>query len=166
MITQEDIDAVASLAEPLDGKEINQAGWDSLDPDWITLHMSPLDMVRDFAERMDQPLDQKWQKDANLETLRWGLISEEYKEVCEASADDKSENMLKELADLVYVVYGYAATYGWDLDEALRRVHWSNLSKLGLDGKPIKNAQGKVIKGPNYQKPNLSDLLEPKNDKK
>jgi len=68
--------------------------------------------------------------------------------------------MLKEIADLVYVLYGYAATYGWDLDKAVRRVHLSNMSKLGLDGKPIKNAQGKVIKGPNYKKPKLTDLVE------
>lgn len=162
MITQEDIDAVASLAEPLDKKELNQAGWDHVEPDWVVNHMTPYEMVRDFAVRMEQPLDQKWQKDADLETLRWSLISEEYGEVCDASADNKPDNMLKEIADLAYVLYGYAATYGWDLDVAIRRVHHSNLSKLGLDGKPIKNEAGKVVKGPNYKYPNLSDLVEPK----
>lgn len=154
MITQEDIDAVAELAEP-----INQAGWDGVDPDWATLYMSPLEMVRQFTEKMGQPLDQAWAKDKNLEKLRWGLITEEYHEVIDASTDNVPENMLKELADLLYVIYGYAATYGWDLDAAFTRVHMSNLSKLGLDGKPIKDARGKVLKGPNYQKPDLSDLV-------
>jgi len=63
------------------------------------------------------------------------------------------------LADLLYVIYGYAVTFGWDLDEAFRRVHESNMSKLGDDGKPIKDNNGKVMKGPNYKRPNLKDLV-------
>ena len=47
----------------------------------------------------------------------------------------------------------------WDLDEAMRRIHRSNMSKLGLDGKPIRRADGKVLKGPNYEPPNLTDLV-------
>jgi predicted HAD superfamily Cof-like phosphohydrolase len=95
------------------------------------------------------------------------LISEEYEEFLEAhcEANEYIQNKraradcLKELADLVYVAYQYAATAGWDLDDALTRVHISNLSKLGDDLKPIKREDGKVIKGPNYQKPNLIDLV-------
>ncbi len=64
-----------------------------------------------------------------------------------------------ELADLVYVCYQYAENLGWDLDEALYRVHQSNMSKLGEDDKPIYREDGKVLKGPNYQPPNLSDLV-------
>jgi len=60
---------------------------------------------------------------------------------------------------LVYVTYGYAATYGWDLDEAVRRVHASNMSKLDSAGKPLKRPDGKVLKGANYWKPDLSDLV-------
>ena len=70
-----------------------------------------------------------------------------------------SAECLKELADLVYVAYQYAENLGWDLDEALDRVHKSNLSKLGEDGKPIYREDGKVLKGPNYQPPNLTDLV-------
>ena len=66
---------------------------------------------------------------------------------------------LKELADLVYVCYQYAANMRWDLDEALGRVHLSNMSKLDLDGKPIYRADGKVLKGPNYKPPTLTDLV-------
>ena len=68
------------------------------------------------------------------------------------------EAALKELADLVYVCFQFAAAAGWELDEALARVHRSNMSKL-VDGKPLKNEAGKVIKGPNYKPPYLTDLI-------
>ena len=68
-------------------------------------------------------------------------------------------NILKELADLVYVCYQYAANLGWDLDEAMHRVHESNMSKLDESGKPIYRDDGKVLKGPNYAPPNLEDLV-------
>ena len=66
---------------------------------------------------------------------------------------------LKELADLVYVCYQYAENMRWDLDEALYRVHESNMSKLDDDGHPIYREDGKVLKGPNYKPPNLEDLV-------
>jgi NTP pyrophosphatase (non-canonical NTP hydrolase) len=126
---------------------------------------TPLQMVTDFAKSMDQPLNEKWMFSHKLERLRWKMISEEYGEAFdESEASNNPENMLKELADLVYVTYGYAATYGWDLDRAVRRVHKSNMSKLGLDGKPLKDPSGKVMKGPNYRKPNLKDLVETTNN--
>ncbi len=90
---------------------------------------------------------------------------EEFKEFLDAEnqllKDFKinSSDCLKELADLVYVCYQYAENLGWDLDEALDRVHKSNMTKLGSDGKPIYREDGKVLKGPNYTPPNLSDLV-------
>ena len=87
------------------------------------------------------------------------LIDEEYKEFCTAHVKEPNVNILKELADLVYVCYQYAENMEWDLDEAMRRIHRSNMSKLGLDGKPIRRADGKVLKGPNYEPPNLTDLV-------
>jgi len=69
------------------------------------------------------------------------------------------EATLKELADLVYVCYQYAENMGWFLDEALDRVHKSNMSKLDKDGKPIYREDGKVLKGPDYKPPDLSDLF-------
>ena len=61
----------------------------------------------------------------------------------------KAMTGLKELAALVYVCYQYAENLGWDLDEALNRVHRSNMSKLGEDGNPLRREDGKVLKGPN-----------------
>ena len=66
---------------------------------------------------------------------------------------------LKELADLIYVCYQYAENMGWLLDEALDRVHLSNMSKLDDEGKPVYREDGKVLKGPNYQPPTLTDLI-------
>jgi predicted HAD superfamily Cof-like phosphohydrolase len=91
--------------------------------------------------------------------MQLALIDEEYKEFKHAHDYESYEACLKELADLVYVAYQYAENMEWDLDEAMHRVHKSNMSKLGLDGKPIRRADGKVLKGPNYQPPTLSDLL-------
>ena len=93
------------------------------------------------------------------------LITEEFKEFLEAeatlylSSSKVREDCLKELADLVYVCYQYAANMKWDLDEAMHRVHESNMSKLHEDGNPIYREDGKVLKGPNYKPPNLADLV-------
>ena len=75
------------------------------------------------------------------------------------SSSEHQENCLKELADLVYVCYQYAENMGWDLDEAMHRVHESNMSKLDEEGNPIYREDGKVLKGPNYKPPNLEDLV-------
>jgi|TARA_R110002153_G_scaffold10481_2_gene41511 NTP pyrophosphatase (non-canonical NTP hydrolase) len=124
---------------------------------------TPQEMVVEFATCMEQPLNKVWPTSLKLEDLRWNMIKEEYGEALSESCEGTNEEaMLKELADLVYVTYGYAATYGWDLDEAVRRVHKSNMSKLGNDDKPLKRPDGKVLKGPNYEACNLSDLVERK----
>lgn len=70
------------------------------------------------------------------------------------------EHMLKELVDLLYVIHQMAACFDWDLQSAYNRVHASNLSKLGPDGKPIRRPDGKILKGPNYYEPNLTDLVK------
>ncbi len=93
------------------------------------------------------------------------LIVEEFKEFLQAEGmlfmhgRNHQEDALKELADLVYVCYQYAENMHWFLDEALNRVHISNMSKLDEDGKPIYREDGKVLKGPNYKPPDLSDLV-------
>ena len=93
------------------------------------------------------------------------LIVEEFKEFLEADGmmfrhgHNVQCETLKELADLVYVCYQYAENMHWFLDEALNRVHQSNMSKLGEDGKPIYREDGKVLKGPGYKPPDLSDLI-------
>ena len=106
---------------------------------------------------MGQELDQPYVHDRSLDLFRLLLLKEETTEVSESRY---AENLLKELADVIYVANGYAATFGWDLDEAVRRVHCSNMSKLGPDGKPVLRDDGKVLKGDRYQEPDLSDLVE------
>ena len=97
--------------------------------------------------------------------MQRNLIVEEFKEFLEAEGMlfreslPMHEHAIKELADLVYVCYQYAANMNWDLDEALRRVHESNMSKLGEDGCPIYREDGKVLKSRNYKPPTLSDLV-------
>jgi len=93
------------------------------------------------------------------------LIVEEFKEFLEAQGmlfmhgSNVQTDCLKELADLVYVCYQYAENMRWDLDGALDLVHKSNMSKLDEDGNPIYREDGKVLKGPNYKPPDLSDLI-------
>ena len=93
------------------------------------------------------------------------LITEEFKEFLEAegqlylTSSNVKQSCLKELADLVYVCYQYAANMGWDLDEAMYRVHESNMSKLDEHGNPVLREDGKVLKGPHYKPPNLEDLV-------
>lgn len=125
--------------------------------------MSLLSDAKDFRRIMGQSVGVFTQEDVLLQKT---LIREEFLELSEALQDcfDHIENKrsreaaLKELADLVYVCFQLAAAVGWDLDEALYRVHQSNLSKL-VDGKPVKRLDGKVLKGPNYQPPVLIDLV-------
>ena len=103
--------------------------------------------------------------DRQTTSYQKNLIVEEFKEFLEADGflfkhgNNVQEECLKELADLVYVCYQYAANMNWFLDEALNRVHESNMSKLDEDGKPIYREDGKVLKGPNYKPPDLSDLI-------
>ena len=103
--------------------------------------------------------------DRQTRAVQHTIIVEEFKEFLQAEGmlfmhgRNHQEEALKELADLVYVCYQYAENMGWFLDEALNRVHLSNLSKLGEDGKPILRDDGKVLKGPNYKPPDLSELI-------
>lgn len=105
------------------------------------------------------------QNDLNRRLMQKNLIVEEFKEFIEADYNmammdiSSRADCLKELADLVYVCAQYAENMDWDLEQALRRVHKSNMSKLDNDGKPIYREDGKVLKGPNYEPPNLSDLV-------
>ena len=100
-----------------------------------------------------------------IRSYQKNLIVEEFKEFIEAEgmlfreSDELHEDALKELADLIYVCYQYAENMGRFLDEALDRVHKSNMSKLDDNGEPIYRDDGKVLKGPNYAPPYLKDLV-------
>ena len=102
------------------------------------------------------------QNGTNNRTMQQALIAEEFKSSMQCVANETYENELKELADLVYVCFQYAENMEWDLEEALDRVHKSNMSKLGLDGKPIRRADGKVLlkdQTINHQRDLKNDLI-------
>lgn len=120
------------------------------------LGKTPMEMLTQFHKVMGHPIGETYKQNSDDDRLRLKLLSEEFDEVCSAESGD---NLLKELADVLYVTYGYALTFGWDLDEAFRRVHASNMSKLDVNGRPIIRDDGKVLKGENYQEPDLSDLV-------
>lgn len=108
-----------------------------------------LGMVREFAAKTGQtPYPFLYEK----------LITEEYNEWYNEVEDP--ENDLKELADLVYVIYGYANAKGYKLDEAIKRVHENNLGRcLQPDGTVKRRPDGKILKNPDYPKVKLGDLL-------
>jgi len=118
--------------------------------------MTHLEQAYKFREAMEQPI---FTDDREVEELQLNLIDEEFVEFLDALEEGQpKEDVLKELADLVFVCFQFASSKGWKLDEALDRVFASNMSKL-VDGKPLRREDGKVLKGPNYQPPNLSDLV-------
>ena len=92
--------------------------------------------------------------------LRQRLINEEVREFFEGENNEDIVNVAKELADVLYVVFGTAVAYGIPLEQVFDEVHRSNMSKLGADGKPIYREDGKVLKGPNYFEPNVRKILE------
>lgn len=98
--------------------------------------------------------------DEDLAKLRVALLEEEVTEFVTASADRDLIGIADALADIVYVAYGTALTYGIDLNQVLHEVHRSNMSKLGRDGKPILRSDGKVIKSEQYFRPDITSILQ------
>ena len=94
-----------------------------------------------------------------INQLRISLIQEELDELKEAMANNDLLEVADALTDLLYVTYGAGHAFGIDLDKCFNEVQNSNMSKLGEDGKPIYNELGKVMKGPNYFKPDLSKFV-------
>ena len=91
--------------------------------------------------------------------LRYGLIEEELLELKDAIKNNDIVEIADALTDILYVTYGAGTAFGIDLDKCFDEVHNSNMSKLDVDGNPIYNENGKVMKGPNYFKPNLKKFL-------
>ncbi len=94
-----------------------------------------------------------------INNLRISLINEELEEFKEAIRNNDLKEVADALTDILYVTYGAGHAFGIDLDKCFKEVQDSNMSKLGLDGKPIYSDKGKVLKGPKYFKPNLSHFL-------
>lgn len=91
--------------------------------------------------------------------LRQALIDEEVDELREAAADLDIVGIADALADIVYVAYGTAHAYGIDLDAVITEVHRSNMTKLDAAGLPIRRADGKILKGPAYEPPDVAKIL-------
>lgn len=130
--------------------------------------MHKLDSLKCFLDAFDQD-----GTELTMEALALGasLISEEHNELqaefdkvmgyslrTERVPTEVMADFIKELADLLYVIYWAAARFDIDLDEAFLRVHMSNMSKIGPDGKIVKSSNGKVLKPEGYYKPKLADL--------
>jgi NTP pyrophosphatase (non-canonical NTP hydrolase) len=133
--------------------------------------MNRIDEALSFRQIFNQPIVgtiDNTDTNKSIWDLQLRLIQEEFKEFFDAADvldndcdnEGKRENLLKELSDLVFVCYQFAAAFGMDLDEALRRVYESNMSKLDEHGKPIYRADGKVLKGPKYRPPHLQSLIK------
>ena len=94
-----------------------------------------------------------------INKLRIDLIKEELEELTDAMKNKDLLEVADALTDILYVTYGAGHAFGINLDKCFEEVQNSNMSKLGLDGKPIYNEMGKVMKGPNYFKPDLSKFV-------
>ena len=95
-----------------------------------------------------------------INKLRVDLIEEELEELKDAISKRDLKETIDALTDILYVTYGAGHAFGVNLDKCFEEVQNSNMSKLGEDGKPIYNENGKVMKGPNYFKPNLNQFLK------
>ncbi len=122
--------------------------------------MTNFEKVRLFMKTYGQEIkDNAGFSDAKTNKLRIELIKEELEELTQAMQDENLLEVADALTDILYVTYGAGHAFGIDLDKCFEEVQNSNMSKLGEDGKPIYNEAGKVMKGPNYFKPDLSKYL-------
>ena len=122
--------------------------------------MSNFESVRKFMEIFGQEIKEKAEfPNEKIISLRYDLIKEELGELKEAMNNKDIKEVADALTDILYVTYGAGHAYGINLDKCFKEVQNSNMSKLGSDGKPIYNENGKVMKGPNYFKPNLNKFV-------
>ena len=122
--------------------------------------MTNFESVKKFMETFGQEIKEKASFPNDKTTiLRYELIKEELSELKEAIDAKDIKEVADALTDILYVTYGAGHAFGIDLDKCFKEVQNSNMSKLGQDGKPIFNEKGKVMKGPNYFKPNLSKFV-------
>ena len=123
--------------------------------------MSNFQSVKKFMQTFGQEVKNKAEfPDEKIVQLRYDLIKEELDELNQAIKDKDIKEVADALTDILYVTYGAGHAFGIDLDKCFEEVQQSNMSKLGTDGKPIYNDSGKVMKGPNYFKPDLSKFLK------
>ena len=122
--------------------------------------MSNFNKVGTFMKTFGQEVKMKPSfSSEKINKLRIDLIKEELNELQEAMKNSDLLEVADALTDILYVTYGAGHAFGIDLDKCFDEVQNSNMSKLGENGEPIYNESGKVMKGPNYFKPNLSKFV-------
>jgi predicted HAD superfamily Cof-like phosphohydrolase len=122
--------------------------------------MSNFDKVGTFMKTFGQEVKTEPSLSSDkINKLRIDLIKEELEELTEAMQKKDLLEVADALTDILYVTYGAGHAFGINLDACFNEVQNSNMSKLGKDGKPIYNESGKVMKGPNYFKPDLSKYV-------
>ena len=122
--------------------------------------MTNFEKVGEFMKTFGQEVKSKSSLSSDkINILRVNLIEEELEELKQAINQKNLLEVADALTDILYVTYGAGHAFGINLDKCFEEVQNSNMSKLGDDGKPIYSEKGKVLKGPNYFKPNLSNLL-------
>ena len=123
--------------------------------------MSNFQSVKNFMQTFGQEIKNKAEfPNDKIVRLRSELIKEELEELNQAIRDKDIKELADALTDILYVTYGAGHAFGIDLDKCFNEVQQSNMSKLGSDGHPIYNESGKVMKGPNYFKPDLNKFLK------
>jgi len=121
-------------------------------------------MVKQFHETYGSYIGKNPElPDQEERKLRKSLLQEEFNEYLTGEENNDIVEIADALGDMLYVIYGTAITYGIPLDEVFEEIHNSNMSKLGADGLPIYRDDGKILKGPNYFKPNLRSIIDKKN---
>ena len=122
--------------------------------------MTNFESVKKFMQTFGQEVRTKASFPNNkIISLRLNLIREELSELEEAIEKKDIKEVADALTDILYVTYGAGHAFGINLDKCFEEVQNSNMSKLGSDGKPIYNEHGKVMKGPDYFKPNLNKFV-------
>ena len=122
--------------------------------------MTNFERVKKFMETFGQEIKEKASfPNDKITSLRYDLIKEELSELKEAMDNKDIKEVADALTDILYVTYGAGHAFGINLDKCFEEVQNSNMSKLGTDGKPIYNDKGKVMKGPNYFKPDLGKFV-------
>ena len=122
--------------------------------------MTNFESVKKFMETFGQEIREKAGfPNEKITSLRYDLIKEELDELKEAMENKDIKEVADALTDILYVTYGAGHAFGVDLDKCFEEVQNSNMSKLDSDGKPIYNDKGKVMKGPNYFKPDLTKFV-------
>ena len=123
--------------------------------------MSNFQSVKKFMQTFGQEVKNRAEfPKEKIVKLRLELIKEELEELNQAINDKDIKEVADALTDILYVTYGAGHAFGIDLDKCFNEVQGSNMSKLGSDGKPIYNESGKVMKGPNYFKPDIGKFLK------